>query len=300
MPQQILVVHSQPSVIDDVLEAVRPFAPKTAISTDPSLLETLCRHYRPDLSVVGYEPERCGGSDVLRKMIGVSGTQTLLLLPPSVSSLPSGYLHAGVVGAHPFPIVVEILRARIERCLWLVQPVSAVETLKQDIGERARSLDTFLGISHAITQNLRKDLDTLLRHIAEESSKMLDADRTSLFIYDRANNVLWSRVAEGEGGRTITVGMDQPGIVVHVARTGQPLRVEDAYREPLFNRDVDRITGYRTRTILCLPVRNYHGELIGVIETMNKKTGYFDDADERILSIASFLFAAAIENAQLY
>jgi signal transduction histidine kinase len=60
------------------------------------------------------------------------------------------------------------------------------------------------------------------------------------------------------------------------------------------------MTGYRTRTILCLPVRNYRGELIGVIETLNKKNGLFDEADERLLSIVSFLFAAAIENAQLY
>jgi signal transduction histidine kinase len=94
--------------------------------------------------------------------------------------------------------------------------------------------------------------------------------------------------------------MDEPGIVVHVARIGQPLRVDDAYREPLFNREVDRMTGYHTRTILCFPVRNCHGELIGVMETMNKKNGMFDYADERLLSIMSFLFASAIENAQLY
>ena len=198
------------------------------------------------------------------------------------------------------PVNADRLRADVERCLWILQPASTIETLKTDISDRARSLDTFLDISRVITASLRNDLDSLLQHIAEETSKMLDAERTSLFIYDKVNHCLWSRVAEGAEGRTITVGMDQPGIVVHVARTGQPLRVDDAYREPLFNREVDRITGFRTRAILCLPVRNYHGELIGVIETMNKKTGLFDDTDERILSIASFLFASAVENAQLY
>ena len=223
-----------------------------------------------------------------------------MLTTQETKGIPGDYIRAGVRHIHSIPIDTVRLRAQIERCLWMTQPQYKLKTLQQDIAERTKSLDTFLDISRAITANLRNDLDTLLRRIAEETSKILNAERTSLFIYDKERGCLWSRVAEGEGGRTITLGMDEPGIIVHVARIGQPLRVDDAYREPLFNREVDRITGYHTRTILCFPVRNYHGELIGVMETMNKKSGVFDYADERLLSIMSFLFASAIENAQLY
>ena len=223
-----------------------------------------------------------------------------MLTTQETKGIPGDYIRAGVRHIHSIPIDTVRLRAQIERCLWMTQPQYKLKTLQQDIAERTKSLDTFLDISRAITANLRNDLDTLLRRIAEETSKILNAERTSLFIYDKERGCLWSRVAEGEGGRTITLGMDEPGIIVHVARIGQPLRVDDAYREPLFTREVDRITGYHTRTILCFPVRNYHGELIGVMETMNKKSGVFDYADERLLSIMSFLFASAIENAQLY
>jgi len=301
MDRQILLIHSDPEVIEDTLNALEPFLDRIMVSTEPALAAHLCRTKTPDLMLLEFTPERFGGSEGLHE-IGrqTPGLISIMLTTQETQGIPGDYIRAGVRHIHSIPIDTVRLRAQIERCLWMTQPQFKLKTLQQDVAERTKSLDTFLEISRAITANLRNDLDTLLRRIAEETSKILNAERTSLFIYDKEHGCLWSRVAEGEGGRTITLGMDEPGIIVHVARIGQPLRVDDAYREPLFNREVDRLTGYHTRTILCFPVRNYHGELIGVMETMNKKSGMFDYADERLLSIMSFLFASAIENAQLY
>ena len=301
MDRQILLIHSDPEVIEDTLNALEPFLDRIMVSTEPALAAHLCRTNTPDLMLLEFTPERFGGSEGLHE-IGrqTPGLISIMLTTQETKGIPGDYIRAGVRHIHSIPIDTVRLRAQIERCLWMTQPQFKLKTLQQDIAERTKSLDTFLDISRAITANLRNDRDTLLRRIAEETSKILNAERTSLFIYDKEHGCLWSRVAEGEGGRTITLGMDEPGIIVHVARIGQPLRVDDAYREPLFNREVDRMTGYHTRTILCFPVRNYHGELIGVMETMNKKSGMFDYADERLLSIMSFLFASAIENAQLY
>ena len=301
MDRKILLIHSDPAVMEDTLNALEPFLDRIMVSTEPALAAHLCRTNTPDLMLLEFTPERFGGSEGLHE-IGrqTPGLISIMLTTQETKGIPGDYIRAGVRHIHSIPIDTVRLRAQIERCLWMTQPQYKLKTLQQDIAERTKSLDTFLDISRAITANLRNDLDTLLRRIAEETSKILNAERTSLFIYDKERGCLWSRVAEGEGGRTITLGMDEPGIIVHVARIGQPLRVDDAYREPLFNREVDRITGYHTRTILCFPVRNYHGELIGVMETMNKKSGVFDYADERLLSIMSFLFASAIENAQLY
>ena len=301
MDRQILLIHSDPAVIEDTLNALEPFLNRIMVSTEPALAAHLCRTNTPDLMLLEFTPERFGGSEGLHE-IGrqTPGLISIMLTTQETKGIPGDYIRAGVRHIHSIPIDTVRLRAQIERCLWMTQPQYKLKTLQQDIAERTKSLDTFLDISRAITANLRNDRDTLLRRIAEETSKILNAERTSLFIYDKEHGCLWSRVAEGEGGRTITLGMDEPGIIVHVARIGQPLRVDDAYREPLFNREVDRMTGYHTRTILCFPVRNYHGELIGVMETMNKKSGMFDYADERLLSIMSFLFASAIENAQLY
>lgn len=301
MDQHILIVHSHPAVIEDVLETLEPCPHRIVVSTDPSLVSNLCQRYTPDLLVLGWEPDRFGGLEAFRVITsGCPRLPTIFLGSPEVETIPAAYVCHGVRSWHRLPLDKPRLRAQVERCLWIAQPERASTTLKQEIAERAENLDTFLEISRAITANLRHDLDTLLQKIAEEASRMLNAERTSLFIYDQAHGYLWSRIAEGEGGRTITLGMDEPGIVVHVVKTDQPLRVDDAYREPLFNPEVDRMTGYHTRTILCFPVRNYHGELIGVIETLNKTGGLFDESDERLLSIMSFLFAAAIENAQLY
>ncbi|MEE2993788.1 MAG: ATP-binding protein [Gemmatimonadota bacterium] len=301
MDRQILLIHSDPAVIEDTLNALEPFLDRIMVSTEPALAAHLCRTNTPDLMLLEFTPERFGGSEGLHE-IGrqTPGLISIMLTTQETKDIPGDYIRAGVRHIHSIPIDTVRLRAQIERCLWMTQPQYKLKTLQQDVAERTKSLDTFLDISRAITANLRNDLDTLLRRIAEETSKILNAERTSLFIYDKEHGCLWSRVAEGEGGRTITLGMDEPGIIVHVARIGQPIRVDDVYREPLFNREVDRITGYHTRTILCFPVRNYHGELIGVMETMNKKSGMFDYADERLLSIMSFLFASAIENAQLY
>lgn len=301
MDQHILIVHSQLSVIEEVLDAIEPCPHRLLVSTEPGLTAHLCRRYTPDLLVLEWDPNRFGGLEAFQTAVnGSRPLPTILLGLPGMDAIPSVYVRNGIRGWHPLPLEKQRLRAQIERCLWVAQPARVLTKLRSDLAERASNLDTFLEISRAITANLRHDLDTLLQRIAEETSRMLNGERTSLFIYDRANNCLWSRVAEGEGGRTITLGMDEPGIVVHVARIGQPLRVDDAYREPLFNPDVDRMTGYHTRTILCFPVRNDRGELIGVIETLNKKNGLFDESDERLLSIMSFLFAATIENAQLY
>lgn len=301
MDRQILIIHSDPAVVEASLNALAPFSNRLMVSTEPALAAELCRLYAPELMLIEYVPERFGGDRGLQDMATQTpGLISILLTSQAEAHIPGGYIRAGVRYIHGLPVDQAQLRRQVERCLWMTQPQYSLENLKRNISERAKSLDTFLDISRAITANLRNDLDTLLRRIAEETSNILNAERTSLFIYDKEHDCLWSRVAEGEGGRTITLGMDEPGIIVHVARIGQPLRVDDAYREPLFNREVDRMTGYHTRTILCFPVRNYHGELIGVIETMNKKNGLFDDADERLLSIMSFLFASAIENAQLY
>jgi signal transduction histidine kinase len=301
MQQQVLIVHSQTSVIADVLGALDQGPHQLTVSTEPNLTETLCEKYRPDLLIMDWDPDGFGGIEAFQALHDLNPEMLSIgIAPGDVQAVPSEYVRNGLRSWHQLPIKIDQLRKQVERCLWVAQPKRTLVDLSRDIDERASHLDTFLSISRSITANLRNDLDTLLEQIAEETSRMLVAERTSLFIFDRAHDCLWSRVAEGEVDRTITLGMDQPGIVVHVAKTGQPLQVQDAYREPLFNPDVDRITGYHTRNILGFPVRNDRGELIGVIETLNKISGPFTDSDERLLAIMSFLFAAAIENAQLY
>ncbi len=90
------------------------------------------------------------------------------------------------------------------------------------------------------------------------------------------------------------------GIAGHVAASGDTINLADAYSDPRFESEVDLRLGFRTRSLLCLPIRNKDGETIGVLQLLNKKSGPFTHADEGMLRAISDHVALALENAQLH
>jgi HD-GYP domain-containing protein (c-di-GMP phosphodiesterase class II) len=84
-----------------------------------------------------------------------------------------------------------------------------------------------------------------------------------------------------------------------VAATGQPIRIEDAYADPRFNPGVDRTSGYRTHTILAVPMVNTKGEVVGVLQALNRRDGAFTAEDEDLLGALAGPAASAVENAVL-
>jgi putative ABC transport system ATP-binding protein len=108
------------------------------------------------------------------------------------------------------------------------------------------------------------------------------AERASLFLVDEARRELWLRVAQDEGGKPVDQRLPiDAGIAGHVATTGESLRVDDAYAHPLFNPGVDRKTGFRTRSILCIPLRGSEGRVFAVAQLLNRTDGEpFDAGDE--------------------
>jgi len=112
--------------------------------------------------------------------------------------------------------------------------------------------------------------------------ELLQVERASLFLVDGSRGELWLKIAQEEGGRPVDVRVPiDRGIAGEVARTGRSLRVDDAYAHPLFNPEVDRQTGFRTRSVLCVPVDDRAGRVFAVAQLLNKRSGEpFDDADE--------------------
>jgi adenylate cyclase len=100
---------------------------------------------------------------------------------------------------------------------------------------------------------------------------------------DDARGELYSLVAQSDGGPPLEIRIPaSTGIAGHVYRNGEPLNVPDAYASPLFNRDVDQRTGYRTRTILCVPIKDATERPFAVMTLLNKKgQPAFDGQDER-------------------
>ncbi len=143
------------------------------------------------------------------------------------------------------------------------------------------------------------NLDRLLELIMQEATRVVEADRSTLFLLDREKGELWSKVAQGLGKQMIRLKVGS-GIAGYVAEKGESLNIPDAYQDPRFNRETDERTGYRTRTILCMPVYNREEGIIGVLQVLNKKGGVFTEEDEGLLKILCAQAAIALENAQLY
>ena len=115
-------------------------------------------------------------------------------------------------------------------------------------------------------------LHAVLSEITAEIKDRLKADRVSVFLFDRENCELWSVVSQEKKTMCLDARL---GIAGHVAMTGEVVNVEDAYEHPLFYKEVDLETGYRTRTLLAVPLRNSRGEVMAVGEAVNKYKGRF-------------------------
>jgi putative methionine-R-sulfoxide reductase with GAF domain len=123
-------------------------------------------------------------------------------------------------------------------------------------------------------------LDKGLFAFTRKLAILLNAERSSLFLVE--GNELVLKVAENldeMGEVRIPLGS---GIAGAVAQGREAIRIDDAYSDPRFNSEVDRQTGFRTRSILCLPVKNMDGQVFAVAQLLNRKDGQpFDQADER-------------------
>ena len=164
---------------------------------------------------------------------------------------------------------------------------------------RLPELDDKLATILAICQkmNSERDLGSLLDLMAREATHLLDCDRASIFLLDRERNELWSKVALGS--TEILRFHAAEGIAGYAVQTGETVNVENAYSDPRFYIAIDNRTGYMTRTVLAVAVRNQAGVTIGAFEALNKQAGSFTAQDEDALKALAIHAATAIETAQL-
>ena len=151
----------------------------------------------------------------------------------------------------------------------------------------------------ARTVNAESNIDKLLITIAGQTKLVLNADRCTLFLYDKEKNELWSKVALGLESEEIRFSADK-GFAGAALRTGETIRIKDAYSDKRFNQDIDKKTGYKTYNLLCMPIHNIKYETIGVFQVINKKSGDFTEADEEILLAIGTNAGIAIENNILF
>ncbi len=156
---------------------------------------------------------------------------------------------------------------------------------------------------HSVSQKIseKKALSALLEEIMEESKNVMDAEASSLLLYDAKKRKLSFQVATGDKGKivekfSVPIGT---GIAGWVAKHRKPLNIENCYNDPRFNPKFDKKSNFRTTSMICVPLLRKN-KLVGVMQVINKKDGQpFDDIDMHIFETLASQCAIAIENAQL-
>lgn len=170
--------------------------------------------------------------------------------------------------------------------------------LQQEI-DRLRPLSGLYRVVKAMATE--RKLESLLEAITRETKHMLKCDRCSVFVLEPRRGELWTQVAQGlDAGKILHVPLAANTIVSLTARTGEAVNIADAYADARFDAEFDRHTGYLTRNILCVPMHNRNGEIIGVFEVLNKSAGPFTEDDEEWLKGLAAVAAGLIEQAQAY
>jgi len=189
--------------------------------------------------------------------------------------------------------------------------VASRRSRRASLEDRVAELEAALERQAAVNAALREvgtaigktlDLDELLSLILARTTDVLGADRGTLFLLE--GDRLVSRILMGAETATIEVALGQ-GIAGYVAQRGKPLRVKDAYRDRRFDPEWDKLTGYRTRSILAAPLKNHDGKIIGVVQMLNKggregEPESFTRHDADLLAALASQAAVALDKARLF
>ena len=140
------------------------------------------------------------------------------------------------------------------------------------------------------------NIDLIMEKMADFATNLLQADRCSIFFYDEIKNELWTKVAQGIDEIRICA---KKGIAGYAALSKEIQIVADAYDDNRFNQEIDKQTGYRTRSVLAVPMVDQNNNTLGVFQVLNKKDSVFTDNDARLLQRISSCALDSIENALL-
>ncbi len=176
------------------------------------------------------------------------------------------------------------------------QALQAARFVEEMQARRQREMD-FLNVVTEVTRDIK--LGSLLQKVMQEVTRMLNAERSTLFLNDEKTQTLWSEVGQGLETKQIRFP-NHLGIAGTVFTSAKTVNIPYAYADLRFNPAFDKQTGFFTRSILCVPVINQAGTVIGVTQALNKRGGTFSEEDESRLRAFTAQVAIALENAKLF
>lgn len=143
-----------------------------------------------------------------------------------------------------------------------------------------------------------RDVDSLLQAVMERLTGLLHAEAATLFMHDRERRELWSRVLKGSSVRDIRIP-DSAGIAGHVFTNGRTLILGDAYSDVRFNPDIDRQSGFRTRSVIATPLRHVSGRVLGVLQVLDRRIDAFTSEDRALVEGIATQVSAVLDNVLL-
>ena len=186
-----------------------------------------------------------------------------------------------------------VLEAMTTQGTLALQGAVSVERMK---AVRKQEME-FVDVVSEVTADI--NLGSLLQKVMGEATRMLNAERSTLFLNDEKTNELWSEVGQGLDSAQIRLP-NNAGIAGAVFTTSKAINIPYAYADLRFSPAFDKRTGFFTRSILCVPIVNKYGKTIGVTQVLNKHGGPFTDQDESRLRAFTAQIAIALENAKLF
>ncbi len=192
----------------------------------------------------------------------------------------------------------QVIETKVSNLITQIEKLNVQEEGSDSANNAEKPIVALLNVARTLAAET--SLEHLLKTVAEEIKKVLDADRCTVFLLDKERNELVSKVALGMGTQELRFPADK-GLAGYVAQMGEIINIEDAYKDERFNQDIDKETGYRTKTILCMPIWNMKHEILGVFQVLNKNNdAVFTKEDEEILIAIGSSAGIAIENAKLF
>lgn len=177
---------------------------------------------------------------------------------------------------------------------------SLAASLTSALATERKKLALVQEIGRALSSGLA--LDDLVALLITNVTELMEAERATLYVMSEDRTELWSKLALGPaaGPQRVEIRLAVgEGIAGWVAQSGQTVNLADAYHDARFSASVDSRTGFVTKSMLCVPMRGAAGEIVGVVQVLNRREGAFSAADEELLLALASQAAVAIVNAQL-
>lgn len=158
-----------------------------------------------------------------------------------------------------------------------------------------KELEMLLRATELVNSTVK--VDEVLQNIVTVAMQLTNADRGTLYLIDKEKNELWSLVLHANEIKEIRLKIGE-GLAGYAAKTSETLNIKDVQNDPRFNNEYDRASGYVTKSMICFPIKNNQAEIIGVIQLINSKNGFFTNRDEIFLAALSIHSAIALQNAE--